>query len=132
VLALGLGPLSALAFVSLALGQELRLYFERLEVWRAEQVHKADLAAKRAERWERKRLEGPVSVRTVPAVSGNGRSLAGRWPDKGAFLADADRPADLRADTLAAATGQSERNARRWLEDARKQLQGVENVDVGD
>jgi hypothetical protein len=124
LLALALGPLTALAFVSLALGEELRLYFERMEAWRASEAHKADLAVKRRERWERRQVETSVDDRTVPGQGDNGRTDGGRWPDKESFVSDGDRPDDLSAVELAAMTGQSERNARRWLAAARGQEGG--------
>lgn len=132
LLALALGPLSALTFVSLALGAELRTWglqvkeqeveederrrcvVERREAKEREELEyrrrEERLVVRRLERWERR--EGVRSV-TEPDVVG--RSVDRRWPDKAAFLADDDRLDDLSARALADAQGICERSARRWL-----------------
>lgn len=114
VLALGLGPLSALVFISLTLGEELRLYGRRVDEWRDGVEHRRDLALKRSERREWK-LQGlqmeRFGVRALSAGGDNDR----RWSDRAAFMADGDRPSDLTAVELSDLAGISERTARRWL-----------------
>lgn len=121
LVAFGVGPLSALVVISLALGEELRLYGERVDDWTAGREHAGRLARRRQERREWKLVEaerGLLPERTRADTSGHDglvRSLSGRWPDKRAFLSDSDRPADLDAVTLAEVTGRSVRTARRWM-----------------
>ena len=120
LLAFGVGPLSALIVISLALGEELRLYGERLDTWQEEREHQGRLALRRQENREWKLVEREASVLLPPVRSMAGQgvvdlALTGRWPDKASFLSDADRPADLDAVTLAAVTGRSVRTARRWI-----------------
>lgn len=119
ILAFGVGPLSALTFISLALGEEVRLYGLRVDEWKSSQVHSRELARKREERRAYKLKELELG-RTLSGQAGNGRSGVGRWPDKAAFLADPDRPAGLKAVELAAMSGRSERSARRWIQEARE------------
>lgn len=124
LLAFGVGPLSALVVISLALGEELRLYGQRVDEWTAGREHEGQLALRRQEGREWKLLKherGLLPERTRADTSGQVhrvRLLTGRWPDKAAFLSDADRPADLDAVTLAAVTGRSVRTARRWMAEA--------------
>jgi len=108
--AFGAGPLSALTFISLALGEELRIHAQHVAAWRAHHEHKADLRQRRQERRDRS-LTGQAAI---------DRPVDRRWPDKTAFLSDNGRPHDLTAVELAKLTGVSERTARRWLAEARK------------
>ena len=121
LLAFGVGPLSALVVISLALGEELRLYGQRVDEWTAGREHEGQLALRRQEGREWKLLKherGLLPVRTVTGQVEFDRALTGRWPDKATFLSDADRPADLDVVTLAAVTGRSVRTARRWMAEA--------------
>ena len=110
--ALALGPLSALTFISLALGTELRKHNQRTEAERAEEVayqrHEEALARRRAERREYKAV-------TVTGQMTDSVTDVPRWQDKQAFLDDTDRPDDLTIERLAKMSGRSERTARRWL-----------------
>lgn len=65
--------------------------------------------------------------RTLTGQGASDRSPVPRWPDKGAFLADTDRPEDLTYESLAEMAGVSQRTARRWLAAARngKEEDGV-------
>jgi len=143
--ALAIGPLLALLSVGLLLGAELREYETRLAAWRqiqeahqAEQIaadrrhqaedlafqreqqrlqlehklHEEALATRRAERHERKRTPSgqPDHDRTPSGQTG---TMSDKWADLSAWRADPDPT--LSAAELARLTGQTTRNARRWL-----------------
>lgn len=130
LVAFAAGPLSALTFISLALGEELRLYGERVAEWSAGVEHREDLRIRREER-RQERLKRLELGRSASGQRPNGRTGDRHWPDKGSFVADSDRPRDLSAVELAAMTGQSVRNARRWLAAAREydeRRQGVSDA----
>lgn len=121
--ALGLGPLAALTFVSLALGEELRIYRVTVDEWREGLEHERRLAVRRKERREWKLVSAAPGLLADRSMAGRDEAvgaLVGRWGDKADFLSDDDVPEWVDARTLADVTGQSVRNARRWLEEKRE------------
>lgn len=140
-LALSIGPVLALGSIGLALGEEVwrfedqraqgrqeqadvqaQIDAERRRFEQAEDAKDREHARKerRRERLHRQRTEGgqAVSIVRQAATPTNSKTA---WENKASFLADTDRPQKLTPRRLADMTGQSKRNARRWLADAKTQ-----------
>jgi len=140
LLALAIGPLSALTFLSLALGDEIRRYNEMIRVWADEIVayqRKEDaLARRRQERHERradrpgaeqaKRSTGQVTGQaTREGAPARSRPVV-RWADRSEYIEAARAEPDLLELTgheIARIAGKkSPKTGRRWKAKAREAI----------
>lgn len=117
---LAIGPLSALVFLSLAIGHEIREQERRVvqweqdrQAWYEEQARKQE----EAELKERKRQERREDrLRKVPGKLPEARQVSGNLPADWRQLSESDKEGlqDMEASEIVTAFGVSARTARNW------------------
>jgi len=128
LVALSVGPLSALTFVSLSLGDELRKYTQAIKSWADEAVEyerKEEALARRREERRRLKLETvQVAGQSIGEGSTDRARPVARWSDRAQFVDDArSDPAllDLSgAEIGQLAGGKAPKTGRRWKAYARE------------